>query len=55
MTSDRDEGPITGQNVTRVDRSRSPEELVINGRDIEGRPLSQAVRWFEENRVLLDE
>lgn len=55
VTSDRDEGPITGQNVTRVDRSRSPEELVINGRDIEGRPLSQAVRWFEENRVLLDE
>lgn len=54
VTSDLDEGPIIEQNVTRVDHSRSPEELVVIGRDIESRTLSQAVRWFAEDRVLLD-
>ena len=54
VTSDLDEGPIIEQNVTRVDHSRSADELVVIGRDIESRTLSQAVRWFAEDRVLLD-
>ena len=54
VTSDLDEGPIIEQNVVRVDHSRSPEELVVIGRDEESRTLSQAVRWFAEDRVLLD-
>lgn len=54
VTSDLDEGPIIEQNVVRVDHSRSPDELVIIGRDEESRTLSQAVRWFAEDRVLLD-
>ncbi len=54
VTSDLDEGPIIEQNVVRVDHSRSPAELVAIGQDEESRTLTQAVKWFAENRVLLD-
>ena len=54
VTSDLDEGPIIEQNVVRVDHSRSPRELVAIGQDEESRTLTQAVKWFAENRVLLD-
>ena len=54
VTKDLDEGPIIEQNVVRVDHSRSPAELVAIGQDEESRTLSQAVKWFAENRVLQD-
>lgn len=54
VTSDLDEGPIIEQNVVRVDHSCSPVELVSIGQDEESRTLTQAVKWFAENRVLLD-
>lgn len=54
VTSDLDEGPIIEQNVVRVDHSRSPEQLISIGQDEESRTLTQAVRWFSEDRVLLD-
>ena len=54
VTSDLDEGPIVEQNVVRVDHSRTPAELVAIGQDEESRTLTQAVKWFAENRVLLD-
>ena len=54
VTSDLDEGPIIEQNVVRVDHSRSTLELVAIGQDEESRTLTQAVKWFAENRVLLD-
>jgi formyltetrahydrofolate deformylase len=54
VTSDLDEGPIIEQNIVRVDHSRSPEELMAIGQDEESRTLTQAVKWFAENRVLLD-
>ncbi len=54
VTSDLDEGPIIEQNVVRVDHSRSPAELVAIGQDEESRTLTQAVKWFAEDRVLLD-
>lgn len=54
VTSDLDEGPIIEQNVVRVDHSRTPAELVAIGQDEESRTLTQAVKWFSENRVLLD-
>jgi formyltetrahydrofolate deformylase len=54
VTSDLDEGPIIEQNVVRVDHTRNPSELVAIGQDEESRTLSQAVRWFAENRILLD-
>ncbi|MCU1635115.1 MAG: purU [Cryobacterium sp.] len=54
VTSDLDEGPIIEQNVVRVDHSRNATELVAIGQDEESRTLTQAVKWFAENRVLLD-
>ncbi|UCR90629.1 formyltetrahydrofolate deformylase [Mycetocola spongiae] len=54
VTSDLDEGPIIEQNVVRVDHSRSPEQLISIGQDEESRTLTQAVRWFSEDRILLD-
>jgi formyltetrahydrofolate deformylase len=55
VTSDLDEGPIVEQNVVRVDHSRTPAELVAIGQDEESRTLTQAVKWFAEHRVLLDQ
>jgi formyltetrahydrofolate deformylase len=55
VTSDLDEGPIIEQNVVRVDHSRTPPELVAIGQDEESRTLTQAVKWFAEHRVLLDQ
>ncbi len=54
VTSDLDEGPIIEQNVVRVDHSRTSLELMSIGQDEESRTLTQAVRWFAENRVLRD-
>ncbi len=54
VTADLDEGPIIEQNVVRVDHSRSARELVAIGQDEESRTLAQAVKWFAEQRVLLD-
>ena len=54
VTADLDEGPIIEQNVVRVDHSRSPEELVAIGQDEESRTLTQAVKWFAEDRILRD-
>lgn len=55
VTSDLDEGPIIEQNVVRVDHSRTPVELRAIGQDEESRTLTQAVKWFSEHRVLLDQ
>ena len=54
VTSELDEGPIIEQNVVRVDHSRTPHELMAIGQDEESRTLTQAVKWFAENRVLRD-
>jgi formyltetrahydrofolate deformylase len=54
VTSDLDEGQIIEQNVVRVDHSQSWQQLVAIGQDEESRTLTQAVKWFSENRVLLD-
>jgi formyltetrahydrofolate deformylase len=54
VTSDLDEGPIIEQNVVRVDHASSASELVSIGQDEESRTLTQAVKWFAEDRVLLD-
>ncbi|MFI9487616.1 formyltetrahydrofolate deformylase [Promicromonospora sp. NPDC052451] len=54
VTGDLDEGPIIEQDVERVDHSRSVEDLVGIGEDVERRTLARAVRWHAERRVLLD-
>ena len=54
VTGDLDEGPIIEQDVERVDHSRTAEDLVALGQDVERRALARAVRWHAEPRVLLD-
>jgi formyltetrahydrofolate deformylase len=52
VTADLDEGPIIEQDVTRVDHTHNPEQLVAAGRDVEAAVLSRAVRWHSQTRVL---
>lgn len=54
VTDDLDEGPIIAQDVERISHSDSPEALVRKGRDIERRVLGRAVRYYLEDRVLLN-
>ncbi len=52
-TSELDEGPIIFQDVTRVGHKDSVKDLVRKGKDIERQVLAQAVRWHNEDRVLV--
>lgn len=54
VTAALDEGPIIEQEVIRVDHSKTADQLVRLGRDVEGRTLCRAVQWHAEHRVLLD-
>ena len=53
VTSDLDEGPIIEQDVERVNHSQTPAQLVEQGRDIEARVLSRAVKWHAMRRVVM--
>ena len=52
VTGDLDEGPIIEQDITRVDHTLSPDQLVTAGADVEAHVLSRAVRWHSQTRVL---
>jgi formyltetrahydrofolate deformylase len=54
VTDDLDEGPIIEQEVTRVDHTFDPDDLVAAGRDVEAQVLARAVRWHCERRVLIN-
>lgn len=53
-TGDLDEGPIIEQDVERISHRDTPQDLVRKGRDIERRVLARAVRWWCDDRVLLN-
>jgi len=53
VTEDLDEGPIIGQDVTRVSHRHGPKDLIEKGRDLEKLVLSTAVRRHLQNRVLV--
>ena len=54
VTADLDEGPIIEQDVSRVDHSRSVEDLTAQGRDTESMVLARAVKWHSEHRILVN-
>jgi formyltetrahydrofolate deformylase len=54
VTADLDEGPIIEQDVERISHSDSPDDLVRQGRDIERRVLSRALRWQLDGRILVN-
>ena len=53
VTNQLDEGPIIEQDVVRVTHSRTPQDMVALGRDIERSVLSRAVDLVAEDRVAL--
>jgi formyltetrahydrofolate deformylase len=53
VTAELDEGPIIDQDVVRVTHARRPEDLVIQGRDVERTVLARAVHLIAEDRVAL--
>ncbi|MDR3528997.1 MAG: formyltetrahydrofolate deformylase [Rhodopila sp.] len=54
VTADLDEGPIIEQDVERISHAASPDDLVRQGRDIERRVLSRALRWQLDGRILIN-
>ncbi len=54
VTMELDEGPIIEQDVERITHRDTPEDLVRKGRDIERRVLARAVRYYLEDRVILN-
>lgn len=48
-----DDGPIIQQDVDRVSHRHTVHDLVVRGRRLERRVLTDAVRWHLENRVLV--
>lgn len=54
VTPDLDEGPIIEQSVERIDHSKSANDLVLLGKDVECRALAKAVKMHIERRVFLN-
>lgn len=54
VTAELDAGPIIDQDVERVDHRSDVDDLRRLGRHIERAVLARAVRWFAEDRVMLD-
>ncbi len=54
VTADLDEGPIIEQDVERIGHAESPDDLVRQGRDIERRVLSRALRWQLDGRIFIN-
>jgi formyltetrahydrofolate deformylase len=54
VTRDLDEGPIIDQDVERISHRDTPEDLVRKGRDIERRVLARAMRYYLDDRVILN-
>lgn len=54
VTADLDEGPIIEQDTQRVGHHDTPEDMVRIGRDIERRVLAQALRYWLDDRILLN-
>jgi formyltetrahydrofolate deformylase len=55
VTSDLDEDPIIEQDVTRISHSDSADDLVRKGRDLERQVLSRALRYYLNDRILIND
>ncbi|MFC3549854.1 formyltetrahydrofolate deformylase [Lysobacter cavernae] len=55
VTADLDEGPIIEQDTQRVSHHDTPADLIRIGRDIERRVLAQALRYYLDDRILLND
>ncbi|HEY8683120.1 MAG TPA: formyltetrahydrofolate deformylase [Rhodanobacter sp.] len=54
VTADLDEGPIIEQDIERIGHHDTPEDMIRIGRDIERRVLARTLRYYLEDRILLN-
>ena len=54
VTDELDEGQIIEQDVERVDHTKSLEDFVLMGRDIESIVLMRAINWHIQHRVIIN-
>lgn len=54
VSDNLDEGPIIDQEVIRVDHTHTPEELVALGCDVENLVLARAMKYFVEQRIIVN-
>ena len=54
VTANLDEGPIIEQDTQHVGHHDTPADLIRIGRDIERRVLAQALRYYVDDRILLN-
>lgn len=54
VTEMLDEGPIIAQDVVKVTHRHSYNDLRALGRDVERNALARAVKYFAEDRIILD-
>ena len=55
VTNKLDEGQIIEQDVSRVDHTKTLENFVSIGRDIESLVLTRAINWHLEHRIIINE
>ena len=55
VTEKLDEGQIIEQDVARVDHTKTLENFISIGRDIENLVLKNAINWHLERRVIINE
>jgi len=55
VTDELDEGQIIEQDVARVDHTKTLENFVSIGRDIESLVLTRAINWHLEHRIIINE
>ena len=55
VTNKLDEGQIIEQDVARVDHTKTLENFVSIGRDIESLVLTRAINWHLEHRIIINE
>lgn len=54
VTNELDEGPIIAQDIVKVSHRHDVAELRELGRDIERNVLARAVKYFAQDRIILD-
>ena len=55
VTDELDEGQIIEQDVARVDHTKTLENFISIGRDIESLVLTRAISWHLEHRIIINE
>ena len=55
VTNQLDEGQIIEQDVARVDHTKTLNNFISIGRDIESLVLTRAINWHLEHRIIINE